>query len=175
MVRCTCGFARLSSTCPGCSSSKAPRSCKSNAASESVRISIVVVGSEKGVKLSLPSFPEGLVAAALRLGRHHLRRRRVHHGAAEVAGVTRRRCRLHVARLHRRRLHVRLPRRQRGRRRCVASRRRVRCFAEATGTEKPRGQFSSAAPKPAIDQAEVAEETKVPELARGSPVTGACC
>lgn len=75
---------------------------------------------------SLPSFPEGLVAAALRLGRHHLERRRVHHATVEAARVPRRRRGLHVARLRRRRLHVRLPRRRkRGR-----GRRRVRCLAE---------------------------------------------
>ena len=149
-------FAGLSSTCPGCSSSKAPRNCKSNAATRGANqfgrrriTSYIYRGRGKGVKLSLPSFPEGLVAAALRLGRRHLlRRRRVHHGAGEVAGVPRRRRRLHVARLHRRWLHVRLPRRQRGRRRRVASRRRVRCFAQATETGKKKNtrsvQFSCA-------------------------------
>ena len=123
--------------------------------------------------LSLPSFPEGLVAAAPRPGRRHLRRRRVHHGAGEAAGVPRRRRRLHIGRLNRRRLHVRLPRRQRGRRRRVASRRRVRCFAQATetGKKKTRAQFSSVQLRPSLCsiQGEVTEETKVPELARGSP------
>ena len=132
--------------------------------------SYIYRGRGKGVKLSLPSFPEGLVAAALRLGRRHLlRRRRVHHGAGEAAGVPRRR----------RRLHVRLPRRQRGRRRRVASRRRVRCLAEATETEKPRAQFSSAVPKPVVDQGFKAWRRKKPKFpssrADHPPVTGACC
>lgn len=96
---------------------------------------------------SLPSFPEALVAAGLRLGRHHLKRRRVHHATVVAARVPRRRRWLHVARLHRRRLHVRLPRR------------RVRCLAE-----RRKHEVSSAV----IKSRDVAGENEFPEAgARG--------
>lgn len=104
---------------------------------------------------SLPSFPEGLVAAALRLGRHHLEGRWVHHAAVVAARVPRRRRGLHVARLHRRRLHVRLPGRGR----------RVRCLADrATETRESTHAVSSA-----VSKAGLAEEKQVSGARGGSP------